>query len=203
MHFRRTAYEGEVLTKFQTKHVGRGIHKTQRAIKIERIASKFGLKTLRKHDLKNITGANVLLCFRHDRLELIATHVAAWSAWQQMMGGGNYRERNRLSELLGNPLNFSGRLFVRLAQSDSWIEERVRHNLQSAKTMVEDKKRTRNHEDHFGKIDIVMRGQGKIRLEKAHKDVGDKADRPSAETRQVRPGRKTIFRHQPPQFGKW
>src|SRR3981081_3546623 len=129
MHFRRTAYEGEVLTKFQTKHVGRGIHKTQRAIKIERIASKFGLETLRKHDLKNITDANVLLCFRHDRLELIATHIAAWFAWQQTGGGGNYRERNSLSKRLGNPLNFRGRLFVSLGQSAFWIEKRVRHNL--------------------------------------------------------------------------
>src|ERR1700682_4550403 len=115
MHFRRTADEREVLAKLQTKHVGRRIHKTQRAINIERIASKLGFETLRKHNLKNITGANVLLCFRSDRLELIATHIAAWLARRRIGCGGNYRERNRLSKLLGDPLNFRSRFLVRLA----------------------------------------------------------------------------------------
>ena len=84
MDLGRTAHQREFAAEFEAEHVGRRIHETQRAVKVERVAGVIGLETLGRDDLENIARVDVFL--------RVADHVAdiprAWCCYPGRWAAG-------------------------------------------------------------------------------------------------------------------
>src|SRR5438477_9403860 len=77
VHFRRAANQRELAGEIKTKHVRRGIHETQTAVKGQRVLVEIDFKEARENELKYISALDIILCLTNELFELIAVGAAS------------------------------------------------------------------------------------------------------------------------------
>ena len=167
----------------QEKHIGRWIHRPQRAVEIERSDSGLEIPALRKHYLENISGGDVLLgapdAFEELRLGRARSH-------RQLRLRSSFAPVCRLpsrGQLLFNARDiFHGTL---VGNSRTFLRDvRRRHYMDLVPQVIEGEHPIEKHQDTIGNIEVIG-GVLSDLLEATHHVIGAIADGAGGERRQA------------------